>query len=106
VSKNGRLARSGLAVGGGNEAASHRRTGPTARPTPVMALLRDQGRMCTRRQRMWYAIHCEAQRDRQVERLLAHAGMETFAARVPTTRKRNGDKALFPRLCVCTVGAG
>jgi transcriptional antiterminator RfaH len=45
---------------------------------------------------MWYVIHCVAQRDRQVERLLAHAGMEAFAARVPRTRKRNGDKALFP----------
>jgi transcriptional antiterminator RfaH len=45
---------------------------------------------------MWYLIHCEAQRDQQVERLVAHAGMETFAARIPKTRKRNGDKALFP----------
>jgi transcriptional antiterminator RfaH len=45
---------------------------------------------------MWYLIHCEAQRDQQVERLVAHAGMETFAARIPKTRKRNGDRALFP----------
>jgi transcriptional antiterminator RfaH len=45
---------------------------------------------------MWYVIHCEAQRDQQVERLVAHAGMETFAPRVSKTRKCNGDKALFP----------
>jgi transcription antitermination factor NusG len=45
---------------------------------------------------MWYVVHCEAQRDRQVERLVAHAGMETFAPRIPKTRQRNGDKALFP----------
>jgi len=44
----------------------------------------------------WYVIHCEPQRDRQVERLLALERLETFAPRVPCTRRRNGDKPLFP----------
>jgi transcriptional antiterminator RfaH len=44
----------------------------------------------------WYAIHCEPNKDRQVERLLAHEAIEHFAPRIPATRRRNGEKALFP----------
>jgi transcriptional antiterminator RfaH len=44
----------------------------------------------------WYVLHCKPQRDRQVERLVAHAGLETFAPRIPKTRWHNGDKLLFP----------
>jgi transcriptional antiterminator RfaH len=44
----------------------------------------------------WYVIHCEPHHDRQVERLVTLNGAETFAPRIPCTRKRNGDKPLFP----------
>jgi transcriptional antiterminator RfaH len=44
----------------------------------------------------WYVIHCEASHDRQVERLVGLAGVEVFAPRIPKTRRRNGDKPLFP----------
>jgi len=44
----------------------------------------------------WYVLFCDARRDVQVERLVAHVGIETFNPRIPKTRKRNGDKALFP----------
>lgn len=44
----------------------------------------------------WYVIHCEAQHDRQVQRLLQERGVNVFAPRILRTRKRNGDKALFP----------
>lgn len=63
----------------------------------------------------WYVIHCEPHHDRQVERLVGQAGqgdgfpaeldaagdvpegrIEVFAPRITCTRKRNGDKPLFP----------
>jgi transcription antitermination factor NusG len=44
----------------------------------------------------WYVVHCEAQRDRQVATLTQSGGLESYAPRIPKTRKRNGDKALFP----------
>jgi transcriptional antiterminator RfaH len=44
----------------------------------------------------WYVIHCEASHDCQVERLIGAAGVEVFGPRIPKTRRRNGDKPLFP----------
>jgi transcriptional antiterminator RfaH len=44
----------------------------------------------------WYAIHCDARRAVQTERLIAREDIETFNPRIPRTRKRNGDKPLFP----------
>jgi transcriptional antiterminator RfaH len=44
----------------------------------------------------WYVIHTEASHDRQVERLVGTAGVKTFAPHIPKTRRRNGDKPLFP----------
>lgn len=44
----------------------------------------------------WYVVHCEAHHDRQVGALIAGAGCEVFAPRLPKTRRRNGDKPLFP----------
>lgn len=44
----------------------------------------------------WYAVHCDPRRDRQVQQLLAQHGLEPFAPRIPKTRRRNGDKPLFP----------
>lgn len=46
--------------------------------------------------RNWYLIHCEPQRDPQVERLVSHISLEAFAPRIPKSRRRNGDKPLFP----------
>lgn len=50
-------------------------------------------------------MHCDPRRDSQVQHLVGLNGLETFAPRVPKTRKRNGDKPLFPgyvftRLCM------
>jgi transcriptional antiterminator RfaH len=45
---------------------------------------------------LWYVIHCETGKDRQVEHFAVLAGLETFDPRIPCTRKRNGDKPLFP----------
>jgi transcriptional antiterminator RfaH len=44
----------------------------------------------------WYVIHCDARRDAQTEQLVAREGIQTFDPRIPKTRKRNGDKPLFP----------
>jgi transcription elongation factor/antiterminator RfaH len=44
----------------------------------------------------WYVLHCEPQRDLPVDRLVGNVGFETYAPRIPKTRKRNGDKPLFP----------
>lgn len=44
----------------------------------------------------WYVIHCKASHDWQVERLVDSAGVEVFAPRILKTRRRNGDKPLFP----------
>lgn len=52
--------------------------------------------LCDPAGQFWYVLHCEPQRDRQVERLMAAAGLRVFGPRIPRTRKRNGDRALFP----------
>lgn len=44
----------------------------------------------------WYVVHCDAHQDRQVQRLVEQRSVDVFAPRVPRTRKRNGDKPLFP----------
>jgi len=44
----------------------------------------------------WYVIHCEANHDRQVQHVVNLNGLEVYAPRIPATRKRNGDKPLFP----------
>lgn len=44
----------------------------------------------------WYLLQCDPRNHPKVEGLTAIAGYETFAPRVPKTRKRNGDKPLFP----------
>jgi transcriptional antiterminator RfaH len=44
----------------------------------------------------WYVVHCLPQQDRQVERHIMLHGTDTFAPRICKTRKRNGNKPLFP----------
>lgn len=44
----------------------------------------------------WYVIHCEAHHDRQVQHSVSLSNIEVYAPRIPATRKRNGDKPLFP----------
>lgn len=44
----------------------------------------------------WYVVHCEAHHDRQVGKLIASTVPEVFAPRLPKTRRRNGEKPLFP----------
>lgn len=44
----------------------------------------------------WYLMSCDPRRDEQVCALVAIAGFETYTPRIPKTRRRNGDKPLFP----------
>jgi len=44
----------------------------------------------------WFAVHCAPQYDRQVERLLQQHDIQAYSPRIPKTRRRNGDKPLFP----------